>query len=364
MTVTPSLRSHRILGSAGSAAPVLSLILTGCAGAPELDTTTDLAAPDTVTRATDGTPGDSHTDPETNDSAEAAQFPIEIASCGHTSTLETAPTRALTLNQGATEVMLALGLEDSMAGTAYLDDAVTPEFQEAYDSVPVLSDSYPSHEAILAAEPDFIYASYASAFEAEVAGTQNELQSDGIASYLSPFGCSERDQRPQASFEAVWDEVSAVAVAFGVPDRANDLRETQQQTLDSIATAGEGVSVLWWDSGTDAPFVGAGSGAPQLVMDAVGATNIFANLEGNWADGNWEDVLSADPDVIILIDAGWDTAQDKEAHLKADPVLSQLTAVENDTFVTLPFSESTAGVRLVDGAESLADQLTSVASTT
>lgn len=337
MTVTHITRRTQLY--AGVAAAV-ALVLTGCTGAPEA------SPPETMAEGT----------------TEAAHFPVEIASCGHTTTLDAAPTKALTLNQGATEVMLALGLEGSMVGTAYLDDAVAPEWQAAFDSVPVLSDEYPSHEAILATESDFIYASYGSAFEAEVAGTQEELAAAGISSYLSPFGCNDRELRPQASFDAVWDEISTVADAFGVPERAAEVRQSQEATLESIATAGDGLSVLWWDSGTDAPFVGAGTGAPQLVIDAVGATNIFGDLDGNWADGNWEDVLAADPDVIVLIDASWDTADDKKTHLKGDPVLSQLTAVQNEAYAVLPFSESTAGVRLVYGAKSLADQISALPS--
>lgn len=68
-----------------------------------------------------------------------------------------------TLNQGATEVALAFGVEDQLAGTAYLDDSVPQKWRAAYDSVPVLSKEYPKREELLAAQPDFVYGSYASA---------------------------------------------------------------------------------------------------------------------------------------------------------------------------------------------------------
>jgi len=270
------------------------------------------------------------------------------------------PERAVTLNQGATEVMLALGLEDQMAGTAYLDDEIAEKWRSAYESVPVLADEYPSHEKLLATSPDFIYASYSSAFERKVAGTQGDLDSMKVSSYLSPFGCADEGRRPAPSFEAIWDEVDSIAAAFDVSDRAAELKEEQQKTLGSVSEAGKGLDVLWYDSGTKTPTVGAGDGAPQLVLDSIGATNIFAEKNGGWADGNWEYVLDADPDVIVLIDAGWDSADDKRAYLKKDPVLSQLRAVKNDAFVTVPFSESTAGIRLVDGVQSTADQIASL----
>ena len=49
---------------------------------------------------------------------------VTIENEGITIVSEKAPTRAVTVNQHATEVMLALGLEDSMVGTAYLDDEI------------------------------------------------------------------------------------------------------------------------------------------------------------------------------------------------------------------------------------------------
>ena len=56
-------------------------------------------------------------------------FPVTVANCGVTTTYQRPPQRAVSLNQHATEVMLALGLEGAMAGTGYLDDKVLPEFR-------------------------------------------------------------------------------------------------------------------------------------------------------------------------------------------------------------------------------------------
>jgi iron complex transport system substrate-binding protein len=225
--------------------------------------------------------------------------------------------------------------------------------------VPVLSAEYPTADDLVKADPDLLYASYGSAFETKVAGTQTQLDKDGTPSYLSPFGCNDKAERPPTSFDAVWDEIDSVATAFGAPDRAEELRGEQQHRLDELARnrTGEGIDVLWFDSGDKVPFVGGNSGGPQLILDAVGARNIFGTLDDGWADGNWEDVVKSDPDVIVLADANWSTAADKISYLQNDPVLRQLRAVKAEAFVTIPFSESTPGVRLVDGAVSVSEQL-------
>ena len=67
--------------------------------------------------------------------------------------------------------------------------------------------------------------------------------------------------------------------------------------------------------------------------------------------------MAADPDVILLIEADWSTAADKRAYMEADPVLSELRAVKEGRFVTVPFSETLLGMRFADGVENLNDQL-------
>lgn len=306
--------------------------LTGCAGPPTADG-----------RAT----------------AASAGYPVTATSCGFTATITEPPRRAVTMNQGATEVALALGVQDQLAGTAYLDDSVPARWKAAYDAVPVLSTEYPDHESLLAARPDFVYGSYASAFGKDAAGSQDELARLGIGSLTSLFGCGEDEPSADVSFDAVWAEVAVVGDVFGVPDRAARIQRDQADQLAAIRTArsGAGDEVFWFDSGDKTAFAGAGEGGPQLILDAVGATNVFADLDGGWADVSWEKVVAADPDVIVLADASWSTAKDKIAFLEQDPVLRTLDAVKARRFVVLPFSETTPGVRLAEGAQEVSDQL-------
>jgi len=94
----------------------------------------------------------------------AADFPVAIDNCGVSQTYSAAPKRAVAMNQSAAEIMLTLGLQVRMAGTAYLDDAVLPELGAAYRRIPVVAAKYPSREGLLGIQPDFVYATFASAF--------------------------------------------------------------------------------------------------------------------------------------------------------------------------------------------------------
>jgi iron complex transport system substrate-binding protein len=266
------------------------------------------------------------------------------------------------MNQAATEIMLALGLEGQMAGTAYLDDAILPEYEAAYASVPVLSDGYPSLEAILAVEPDFVYGSYSSAFGDEAAGPRPELAELGINAYLSVASCEDVELRSdKVTFDTLFGEITDIGRIFGVEDRAVTLIAEMQATLDDVAaTIGddtEPVQVFWYDSEADAPSVGACCGAPAMLMKAVNAENIFADALGSWATVTWEEVVARAPEAIVLADAEWSTAQEKADLLLRDPAYASIPAVQEERFVDIPFSASTLGVRNVQSVEILAEGL-------
>lgn len=307
-----------------------ALALTGCAGADTADTN---AAPD----------------PDT-----------VLENCGSDVALDGAPTQAVTLNQAATEIMLSLGLEGSMAGTAYLDDTIAPELRSAYDSVPLLAQEYPSQENLLAASPDFVYASYASAFDDAAAGSRDELADLAVATYLSPAACPQQSQRLTQDFDAVYQEIIEIGALFEVPERAEALVDELKSTVAQATAddAGAGRTAVLWDSGTQAPSVASGAGMGGYLLESAGLQNVFADdADSPYVDTSWEAIVDADPDVIVLVDAEWDPAADKIAFLQSDPATAQLTAVQNNAYVTLPFVATTVGLRAVDGLVALDQQL-------
>ncbi|PIE79997.1 MAG: putative F420-0 ABC transporter substrate-binding protein [Chloroflexi bacterium] len=291
-----------------------------------------------------------------------AGFPVTIDNCGLSITYDAPPEHAVTMNQAATELMLALGLEDKMVGTAYIDDEILPEYADAYASVPVLSDKYPSQEVLFASEPDFVYGVYRSAFGDEAAGSREELNGLGIGSYLSEVACEDEALRPdKATFDTVYDEIRNIGLIFGVEDRAEALIADMEAQLDAslVMMADQEVPtrIFWYDSGDDEPFVGACCGTPGMIIDALGAENIFADAEGNWATVSWEEVVERNPDAIVIIEADWSPAQDKIDLLLNDPLFETVTAVKEQNFVVIPFSATTLGVRNVQAVTDLATGL-------
>ncbi|NTU79704.1 MAG: ABC transporter substrate-binding protein [Chloroflexales bacterium] len=307
---------------------VLSL-LAACGGQPT-------ASPPTAESPTSA--------PAATEAPAAADRSVTIENCGVTQTYESAPKRAVTMNQHVTEVMLALGLQDQLVGTAYLDDAILPEFQAAYEAIPVLSDQYPALEVLLAAQPDFVYGGFRSAFKEDSGRTREALVSSGANSFLSSEYCA----TGPVTMETVYGDIRNIGAIFGVPERAEVLvgeMEAQIAAVQAKLPPGEAPRVFVYDSGEDAPFTSGGIGIANTIIALAGGENIFADLDKTFGEPSWEEVVARDPEVILIFDYGDTTVEQKQDFLLANPALAEVSAIKNQRFAVLPLSSVVAGVR-------------------
>lgn len=288
-------------------------------------------------------------------STPTADGPLTLSNCGFEVTFDQAPERVVTIKSTSTEMLLALGLGDRIVGTAFQDGPVPDEWAADAEGIPVLADKMPSEEVVLETEPDLVYSGWESAFSPDAAGDREELEALGVASYVQPAACQSAEQPVKLDFDEIFREIAEVADIFDVS--ADELIAAQQDELDAIEPVEGDLTAFWWSSGTDTPYAGAGIGAPQLILETAGLTNIAGDIDSTWSPYGWESVLAADPDVLVLVDADWNTAQKKIEYLTSNPATANLSAVVNERFVILPFASTEAGVRSVSAASSLVAQL-------
>ncbi|WP_372593011.1 putative F420-0 ABC transporter substrate-binding protein [Actinotalea sp.] len=332
------MRLHPVLGLT---LPPL-LLLSACAGSTDATSSTPVSAGPTSSAA----------------EPSATYAPFTADDCGFEVSVDSAPERIVTIKSSATEMVLALGAGDRIVGTAFSDGPVPQEWAAAADGLTELSDKVPSAEVVLATEPDLVYAGWESNLTAEGAGDRSTLSGLGVATFVSPAACKEPGYQPeQMTFEEVFAQIEQMGDLLGVPEAAQELVAAQRAELESITADGRGATALWYSSGDDVPYVGAGIGTPQMIMDAVGLTNIAGSVEDTWTPFSWEQVAQDDPDVIVLVDASWNSAADKKVRLASNPATANLTAVVNERYLVVPFAATEAGVRNVSAASDLVAQL-------
>ena len=301
--------------------------------------------------------------------APAAYAPVTVESCtavqdeeGEVQTgtasyvYNESPSRAITLNQHVTEVMLALELQDRMVGTAYIDDEILPQYQAAYQSVPVLAEEYPSREVILGQNPDFLYGGFRSAFGDNAAGSQEELNKIGIGTYLTSSICNIGSPD---TLDDVYTDISAIGDIFGVADRADALvKAMSEEVADAASQAdktGDALRVFMFDSGDDSPYTAVCCSMFTNMIETAGGENIFDDVDGRWKTVSWEEVIDRDPELIVLTEADWSTSQEKIDLLLGNPALADITAVKEQRFVVLQFSSLVPGIRNATAIAELAE---------
>lgn len=283
-------------------------------------------------------------------------YPLTLDNCGVSVTLDAAPERVVSIKSTATEMLLALGLGDRIVGVGFQDGPAPEPWTAEAASLPVLSDKLPSQEVVLEAEPDFIYGGWESNFAADGAGERPTLAELGVASYVAPAAC--RSIKPaKLTFDAVFAEITEMGEIFDIKAAAESLVSQQKSVLDAVVPDTRGMTAVWYSSGTKAPYVGAGSGAPQMILEALGLDNIMAGEDEGWISASWEAVVDANPDVIVLVDAVWNSAEQKKKLLAENPITSQLDAVINLRYLVVPFPAAEAGVRNVGATADMAAQL-------
>ena len=291
--------------------------------------------------------------------AHAHSEPQTVAGCFGDYTYYVPPERVVSLDQQATDLMVALELEDHLVGTAHGDPIEMPLSQTMPEMVPNLSEGYPGREAVLALEPDFLIGSKPEAFADTKLGAGADWQDEqDVGVYLLDGSCQtfHEDGQPK-SFEPLLKDIQILGDIFHIKGRAAALLRDSLMRLKAVqkAAAGEGRTAFVFSGDPQAPQSNACCNGIGVMLDLVGlkSIDIAHPIE-------WDAVAAADPDVIILVDEAPLRAEAKRAYLQQDAALSKLKAVQDNRIVILTALQMSLGLRFVSGAEQLNTQLLSL----
>ncbi|MER7013961.1 ABC transporter substrate-binding protein [Saccharopolyspora sp. NPDC000359] len=289
--------------------------------------------------------------------AESQQNGLRVANCGNVETFARPPQRVVSLNQHATEVLLALGLGDRLVGTAFPDDhEPPPEVAAQYADVPLLSARYPSYERILEAEPDLVVGGYASAFD-EAEGRGRELfERNGINTLLLSESCASGP----SGMGTLLADITMFGEALGLQDNARQLNADIEGRVRAVEQRLRGVppvDVFVYDSGEQAAFTLGGNGVGNDALTRAGGRNVFSDVPKVFEDVSWEQVAARSPEAIVLVDYLGAPVQHKQSYLEGHPLASGTPAARNHRFSTIPLVELTEGIRFPAAVERLARDL-------
>lgn len=262
------------------------------------------------------------------------------------------PQRAVSTAQFTTEILLSIGAEKQMAGTAYLDNEILPTLKEKFDKVPVLSDKYPTKEKFYSVNPDFV-TGWESLANPKNLGTKEELEANGVQVYFPKSLKAE-------TLDALYEDIQEYGKIFNLEKNANAFVKKMKEDLKNIQEKlpkDKRKKVLAYDSGDKAPFVIGGKGVESLIIEMAGGDNVCKDIEKGFGTTTWEKVLVSDPEYIIIVDYGDVSYDAKIKFLKEDSPIKDLKAVKENKFIKVDLAAVSPGVRIVDAIKHIATEL-------
>ena len=289
----------------------------------------------------------------------ASEFPVTVKSCDRDVTFEAAPTRAVSNDVNLTEMMLALGLTDHMVGYTGVSDWKTldEKLRQGVGQLPELSPDYPTKEVLLGADADFYFAGWNYGMKVGGEVTPDTLAQFDIAVYELAESCIHIMAKPKASMDDLYVDLLNLGRIFGVQEKAVALVDSYKAELAAFTPnldVSESPKVFVYDSGEAKPFTAGRYAIPTAMIEAAGGTNIMDDVESSWVEVGWEPIIERNPDVIVIVDYGSVSAEEKADFMRNNPAFKDIPAVKNNRFVVLPYVVATPGPRNIDGIKTLA----------
>lgn len=291
----------------------------------------------------------------------AFAYPVTVKSCDRDVTFDAPPARAISNDVNLTEMMLALKLQDRMVGYTGISGWKTLDegLREGVKELPELSPKYPTKEVLLNADADFYFAGWNYGMKVGGEVTPETLEPFKIKVYELTESCIHIMAKNKPTMDDMFIDLLNLGKIFDVEDRAEALVAGYRKQLDEITTRIGGIEkpvrVFVYDSGTEKPFTSGRFGIPTAMIEAAGGVNIMEDVEKSWTEVSWEPVIERNPEVVVIVNYGDVTAEQKISFMKENPAFKNLDAVKQDRFVVLEYVEATPGPRNVQAIERLAN---------
>jgi iron complex transport system substrate-binding protein len=288
----------------------------------------------------------------------AIAFPVTVKSCDREVIFDAPPARAISHDVNLTEMMLVLGLRDRMVGYTGISGWKTldEESRAGVAELPELSAKYPTREVLAGAEPDFFFAGWNYGMKVGGEVTPETLEPLGIKTYELTESCIHIGPKAKSSMDDMYNDILNLGRIFGVEAKAEGLVAGYRARLDEVTKTVDRstpLRVFVYDSGEEAPFTAGAYAMPTALIEAAGGKNVMDDLEKSWSEIGWEPVVERNPEVIVIVNYGDVTAEQKIAFLKGNPAFASIDAVRNDRFVVLDYVEATPGPRNIKAVEKL-----------
>jgi iron complex transport system substrate-binding protein len=279
--------------------------------------------------------------PTATSASASATFPVTVTDdAGRKVTFNSAPQRIISLSPGLTETLYALGVGDRVIVTdQYSDFPAENQSKAKLNTYPK-----PNAEEIVSLKPDLIVV----LAEGDDFIQQMDQQKIPILKIFPK------------SFDDTLKDILLFGQVTGTTPKAEQITATMRERAAAVTAKTQNapkVSVLYELDASDPtkPFVAGPTGFFGSLVPLAGGKNIFDDLGQSSGQVSSEQIVSRNPDIIILGDSNSPYNAQTPDLVRARSGWNQINAVKNgriyslnDAFLSRP------GPRLIDGLEQMA----------
>lgn len=246
-----------------------------------------------------------------------AHLPVSVTDITGATVTITDTSRIVSLSGGVSELLVALGLLESIVGRDVTSLA------PGMETVPLVSQGHDvSAESVLSLRPTLVVADQDSGPPEALAA----VASTGVpvVTFASAW-----------SFDEALDRARAVAAAVGFADRADELAASISRPT-AVLTSALTIAFLYLRGSASVYMIGGdGSGADD-VIEAIGGVDAGSavGLTG-YTPMTPESLVATDPDVILVMDGGLESVGGVDG-LLAIPGVAQTAAGRERAIVSVP----------------------------
>jgi iron complex transport system substrate-binding protein len=261
---------------------------------------------------------------------------------GRTITLESVPQRIVSLAPSNTEILFAVGAGSQVVGRDEFSD-----YPEEAKSLPSIGGSFGEYnlEAIVALEPDLVLAA--------------EINTPELIKQLEDLGLTVYFLKNPTTLEEMYTNLETVARLTGqdATELVDSLKSRVAAVDEKIASLDSRVSVFYEIDASDPakPWTYGPGTFGSLLISRAGGQNVGDIASDPYPQLSLEQIVSANPAVIILGDAMWgvtpEAVSTRAGWETIEAVKSGKVFPIDDNLISRP------GPRLVDGLEQLAKLL-------
>jgi len=258
---------------------------------------------------------------------------------GRVVTIDKIPQRIVSFGPSITEILFALGLGEKVVGVSEFCD-----YPEAAQAKPKVGNAFsPSVESVVNLEPDLVLT----------------VKHEQLNSQLDALGIKFMVLDPK-DIDGILSDIELVGRVTGTESEAEELIEGMQdnisQVLAQVENAAE-VSVFFIVDATDLtlPWTAGPGSFIDAIINMVSGENIAAEAQGVWVQFSIEEIVSADPEVIIVQTMMGGIPTVSVEALEEHPVWRELSAVKQGRVYLIDGDlVSRPGPRIVQGLEEMA----------